>query len=119
MLAYGGGLGTTVQSLQGGNDVQGLQSIPANAAAWAQRNGCGPDPADRQIAADVTLRTFSCPGDGEVELYSIIGGGHTWPGTPTQIYPDPLVGPTTTSINATQIIWDFFRTHPLPGRIGG
>ncbi|WP_249643588.1 alpha/beta hydrolase family esterase [Nocardia sputi] len=56
------------------------------------------------------------PGRGHVELYSIIDGGHTWPGHPSLASPVPLVGTTTTtSISADQVMWHFFRAHPLAG----
>jgi polyhydroxybutyrate depolymerase len=44
-------------------------------------------------------------------LYSIIGGGHTWPGA----IPLPKFGLTTTQINASATIWAFFAAHPLAG----
>jgi polyhydroxybutyrate depolymerase len=42
-------------------------------------------------------------------LYSIIGGGHTWPGA----IPIPRLGLTTKQIDASSAIWDFFAAHPL------
>ncbi|MEV5649258.1 hypothetical protein AB0L57_13485 [Nocardia sp. NPDC052254] len=91
----------------------GPQSVPANAEAWARRNGCSGAPAQRPITPDVDLTSYSCPAAGEVELYSVRDGGHTWPGSPLPS-PAPLTGTTTTSINANQLIWDFFRAHPTP-----
>jgi polyhydroxybutyrate depolymerase len=44
-------------------------------------------------------------------LYSIIGGGHTWPGS----IPIATFGMTTNQINASDTIWAFFATHPLHG----
>ncbi|MEU1996564.1 PHB depolymerase family esterase [Nocardia gamkensis] len=92
-------------------------SIPAQAAAWARRNGCGPDPIGRQIASDVTLSSYPCPAGTAVEFYSIIEGGHTWPGNPSVVSPVPLVGATTASISADEIMWDFFVAHPLEGPV--
>ncbi|MGW0007141.1 hypothetical protein ACWDT6_25315 [Nocardia grenadensis] len=43
----------------------------------------------------------------------MIGGGHLWFGTPSEIFPAALVGTDTESISATALIWDFFRAHPL------
>ncbi|NKY31026.1 alpha/beta hydrolase family esterase [Nocardia gamkensis] len=93
----------------------GPESIPAQAAAWARRNGCGLDPIGRQIASDVTLSSYPCPAGSAVEFYSIIEGGHTWPGNPSVVSPVPLVGATTASISADEIMWDFFLAHPLEG----
>lgn len=95
----------------------GPESIPAQAAAWARRNGCAGEPVQRQIASDVTLSSYPCPAASAVELYTIIEGGHTWPGNPSVVSPAPLVGATTTSIDADRIMWDFFLAHPLDGPI--
>ncbi len=119
LVAYGGGQGANAHFLpgvgQGTVPGPAPTSIPANAAAWAHRNGCGAQPQQRTIAADVTLTTYPCPADATVELYSVLGGGHTWPGNPSAVSPTPLVGTTTRSINATQLMWDFFQAHPLTG----
>jgi polyhydroxybutyrate depolymerase len=115
LLNYQGGLGPIIRFLP---VVQQLPSIPASAADLARHNGCGAEPTDQRITADVIRRTFPCPHDGDVALYTVVNGGHTWPGTPSQIYPAALVGPTTMSISATGIMWDFFLAHPLPTEIG-
>ena len=87
-------------------------SIPAWTANWARRNRCEPDPVESAIAADVTRREYShCADSATVVLYTVQGGGHTWPGgTPM---PERMVGPTSTSIDATTQMWTFFRNHPL------
>jgi polyhydroxybutyrate depolymerase len=46
-----------------------------------------------------------------VALYTIYNGGHTWPDG-LQYLPESLVGRTTHDINANNVIWDFFLTHP-------
>lgn len=64
------------------------------------------------VASDVERRTYPGCRDGTaVELYVIDGGGHTWPGSPGA--PEKL-GPTTTSIDATALMWAFFERHPRP-----
>jgi polyhydroxybutyrate depolymerase len=53
--------------------------------------------------------TYEGCDDGiDVELYSVEGGGHTWPGSAIEI------GPTTKTVDATKIALDFFDSHPLP-----
>lgn len=47
----------------------------------------------------------------EVVLYIIGGGGHTWPGRP---FGGGLLGRYTMNFQADDVIWDFFRRHPLP-----
>jgi polyhydroxybutyrate depolymerase len=87
-------------------------STPRWAANWARRNRCGANPVESTVAADVIRRAYTnCADDAAVVLYTIQGGGHTWPGgTPL---PKWFVGPTTRSINATSLMWSFFGEHPL------
>jgi len=83
--------------------------------SWARRNRCAPEPIDSVVAEDVTRRAYpDCAGDAAVVLYTIQGGGHTWPGgTPM---PEWFVGRTSRSIDATSEMWEFFREHPLAER---
>ena len=87
-------------------------NVPRWAANWARRNGCGPNPVESTVAADVTRREYtSCADNAAVVLYTIRGGGHTWPGgTPL---PEWFVGRTSRSIDATRLMWAFFSDHPL------
>ena len=48
-----------------------------------------------------------------VALYTVRGGGHTWPGG-RQYLPKFMVGHTSQDINATRVIWDFFKSAPAP-----
>ncbi len=81
-------------------------------ANWARRNRCGANPIESTVARDVTRRAYTnCADDAAVVLYTIQGGGHTWPGgTPL---PKWFVGRTTRSIDATSLMWSFFSEHPL------
>lgn len=49
-----------------------------------------------------------CRDGSEVELCTIVNGGHAWPGGA------PLVGKTSTDIDASSTIIDFFDKHPMP-----
>ncbi len=96
------------------------QTIPTEEVVkkWVDHDGCGPattdvlpdlDPGDGTYVS----RTRYSVGRGgtEVMLYRIEGGGHTWPGGP-QYLPMGLVGRVCRDIDATSIIWDFFKSHP-------
>ncbi|HEY2395702.1 MAG TPA: PHB depolymerase family esterase [Rudaea sp.] len=48
-----------------------------------------------------------------VSLVSLAGGGHTWPGG-TQYLPKLIVGAVCPELDASRVIWDFFRQHPKP-----
>jgi polyhydroxybutyrate depolymerase len=86
--------------------------IPKWVAAWAQRNRCAPSPVDTIVAPDVVRRTYArCVDGASVVFYTIIGGGHTWPGG--EPLPEWFAGRTTASISATDRMWEFFRQHPL------
>jgi polyhydroxybutyrate depolymerase len=92
--------------------------VPTWAANWARRNRCGPDPVESAVSPDVTRREYTnCAGDAAVVLYSIEGGGHTWPGG--KALPEWFVGPTSRGLDATRQMWTFFRAHRLPRRSQG
>jgi polyhydroxybutyrate depolymerase len=83
-------------------------------AAWAERNTCVSQFADEPVAADVALSRYFCPTGTEVGFYRIAGGGHAWPGSAFSRQVESVVGFTTFSIHASDIMWDFFAHHPLP-----
>jgi polyhydroxybutyrate depolymerase len=93
-------------------------SIPAWTATWARRNRCGPTPADSMVAPDVTrIEYLNCAEDATVVLYRVEGGGHTWPGGGP--LPEWFAGRTSRNIDATGLMWAFFREHRLMGRSHG
>ena len=90
-------------------------STPKWAANWARRNRCGPKPVESVVAVDVTRRAYTgCADHADVVLYTIQGGGHTWPGGGP--LPEWFVGRTTRSVEATRLMWAFFLGHPLQGK---
>ncbi|MGO8873724.1 MAG: alpha/beta hydrolase family esterase [Acidimicrobiales bacterium] len=90
-------------------------SVPVAAQRWAAHNGCSANPARSQPEAEVTLTAYSgCSGGADVELYSIVGEGHEWPGGPTLPRTvTRLLGPQTDAISANSVMWAFFTDHPL------
>ena len=123
-IAFEGGLGESARDLPSpdGSDrtlgesgvadrIKG-PSIPEVTAAWAKRNGCTSEPTESKIADDVTLIEFSCPRGAEAELYRITDGGHTWPGSEFSKAIESAVGHTTFSIDANEVMWEFFVDHP-------
>jgi polyhydroxybutyrate depolymerase len=88
--------------------------IPMWTANWAQRNRCTSSPVESVVAIDVTrLEYADCANDADVVLYTIIGGGHTWPGG--MPLPEWFAGSTSNSVDATSQMWAFFRAHRLRG----
>jgi polyhydroxybutyrate depolymerase len=69
---------------------------------------------ESEVATDVTCLQYThCADDATVVLYTLRGGGHSWPGG--KPLPKWFVGPTNRSIDATSLMWAFFREHPLRG----
>jgi len=115
-LGKGAGTGTTVpEAPLPTADLNG-PGYPANAAAWAARNGCTGKPKDHQLTATVIQRTWTCPATSPVVFDIITGGGHSWPGSAFSQKIAKVVGPTDMSINATDVIWSFFQRFALPAK---
>jgi polyhydroxybutyrate depolymerase len=122
-VAYDGGYGPSVAKLPAPDGSgrtlgdlgvltgAGPPSIPANLATWATLDGCSDaPPSQTAVTSDVTLIAYAgCA----VELYRVTGGGHAWPGSALSAAIENIVGPTTMSISADELIWDFFVAHPL------
>jgi polyhydroxybutyrate depolymerase len=87
-------------------------AVQADVARWAAAMGCsGSTPG--QESTDVATETYTgCTQGVTVALWTVQGGGHTWPGGTT--VPDG-VGFQTETITATQAILDAFDTTPSTG----
>lgn len=83
--------------------------IAAWTANWARRNRCAASPIESATAADVTRIQYTDCAEDAV-LYRIEGGGHTWPGG--RLLPEWALGRTSRGIDATSLMWAFFRDHP-------
>ncbi len=87
-------------------------SVPQFARNWAATNKCLENESTPQAGEISSVSYTHCAQNADVVLYTIIGGGHTWPGdTPAAT---PTWGYTTEQIDATQLMWQFFEQHPLP-----
>lgn len=53
-----------------------------------------------------------CENGAEVVLYAVEGGGHTWPGG-LQYLPELVIGRTSRDFDASEVIWQFFKEHPM------
>jgi polyhydroxybutyrate depolymerase len=94
----GGGIGTN------------YKSVATTIDGWTQRNGCG---ASTQTAFDMGDATCAvhqgCMAGADVELCTIDGGGHQWPGGESS---GIFNGKVSTDLDATDTIWAFFVAHP-------
>jgi polyhydroxybutyrate depolymerase len=86
--------------------------VRRSVSEWAKTLGCDGLATISHPSQNVELSTYArcVGGDGEALLYTIIGGGHTWPGATLVI--SPLLGETTAEINASMTIWSFLAAHP-------
>ena len=94
-----------------GQPNAGLPGTERNMAGWAELDGCDATPQITTIGTEVQHSVWSgCDRGAAIELYTVLGGGHTWPGSPIKV--DHL-GATTAQIDATALVLDFFDAHPL------
>lgn len=83
---------------------------------WRKHNGCDSKktivdlPDKENDGTSVSKQTFNkCKKGGDVVLYKINGGGHTWAGG-LEILSERLLGKTSRDINACDEIWEFFKS---------
>jgi len=81
---------------------------------WAVGLGCDGLARISRPAAHVELSTFvrCLLGDGEALLYTIIDGGHTWPGAALDL--PAMSGPTNHEVDASELIAAFFDARGGP-----
>lgn len=119
LVPYGGG---TIVGPLGRVERGEVVSTADTVVWWVRRNHCAAEPRVTMLpdaAADDGTRVQRAlyrGGDhgSEVALYTVIGGGHTWPGGP-QYLPPRLVGRVCRDIDANEVIWDFFKRHRRNG----
>ncbi len=107
-VPYAGGPGRAF-AVNGNPRVDGPPVESVN-ATWRSIDACGPPTS--ATAGDVTTQTAGCADGRTVELISVAGAGHQWPGgqrTP----PAELAGvpEPSTAFDATDTIWRFFDAH--------
>ncbi len=98
-----------------------VQSAAAATAFWAVKNGCPATqvqttvlPQQVKDGTTVALTRFTqCPADAAVSLYTVNGGGHTWPGSPDGAYT-AFLGRTSQNLDATIALWQFLTPYSLP-----
>jgi polyhydroxybutyrate depolymerase len=79
---------------------------------WLAADSCPTTPQTKSFA-DIQHDTYAnCAQGIAVELYTIIGGQHAWPGSAGPAWPGG--DEPTQTISATQLMWDFFIAHPKP-----
>ena len=109
VIAFHGMLDTIIP--YEGRDFGNNPSVHDWITDWASRNGCNPRPIIETPYPTVIQETWEgCNQDATVILYSFENAGHTWPGSE---FGDKFGG-ATDLVNATDLIWAFFKDHPMP-----
>lgn len=104
------GLDDNIVPYDGGTPQIMLPPIEEWATAWGVRNGCSSSPNITTPVDTVTVRTWSnCQNNADVILYTLANHGHSWPGSP--VMPRSI---TSQAVNATDLMWEFFKAHPMP-----
>jgi polyhydroxybutyrate depolymerase len=92
--------------------VTRIESAQQAAQRWSRLDGCtasarrpGPDPTV------VVTRWSPCRSGAAVELWTVGGAGHTWPGG-LQYLPPAIIGSTSAAFSASRVTWAFFAAHP-------
>ncbi len=114
MIAFHGTADPIVPYLGGpsrGSEAR-LPVIPDWMAARAGLNGCDETPTALPSSGEASgLRYSGCDQGAEVDFYTIAGGGHSWPGGDP--LPEWIVGHTSQDIDATRVMWEFFRRFAI------
>lgn len=94
-----------------------MKSVPDTIAFWVRHNGCSRTPtSERQVGAARQIMYGSCAEGTEVVLWQLDDGGHTWPGgkiSRAEEWYD--VGKVNHDIVASDLMWEFFKKHPMTG----
>ena len=118
-IPYGGGIGSgpaglglTPETIAGLVFMAERPGAVASSTAWAEHNGCASGPEKSTVHDPVTRQVWTgCAERSTVELFTIAGGEHTWPGSVGMASYVSLLGPVSNAVNANDLIWDFFDTH--------
>jgi len=91
--------------------IENVPPIEDSLKEWERMLGCGPQVQTARGNGVLQITYDQCAKGGEVEYYRVRGLGHIWPGGTNRL-PEKLVGKPSDSLNATDVIWDFFKAHP-------
>lgn len=97
----------------GGVTPGGVHFMPVAEAIqfWVDFNSCPPEPQRSESGSIIHDLYTPCQQNVSVELYTIVGGKHAWPGGEAV---SQRMGEPNMEISATALIWEFFLAHPMP-----
>jgi polyhydroxybutyrate depolymerase len=88
--------------------VHEVRSLASAVDFWRRHDGCSENTQSEVDGAVRRTRYPSCSGGSEVELVTIEGGGHSWPGGDRLAR---FLDPPSPSLDATAEVWRFFARH--------
>ena len=90
------------------------EPIGDSVGAWRAMLGCTDITRTLVDSGGVKgIEWHKCAKGGVVEYYLVAGLGHVWPGGTSRL-PERWVGKASDKLNATAVIWEFFKSHPRP-----
>ena len=85
------------------------------AQRWSTLDRCTPTPTVTSGSGYTLTDYGGCTGGVSVELYSLNGEGHEWPGGPRLPRSiTSILGPQSQAVDANAVTWAFFGAHTLP-----
>lgn len=97
-----------------GNGISGVYCPPLDSVfnVWSVNNGCTSSP---QVVVSNNAYTYTrwapCNSNSSIHYYLTEDGGHGWPGG---LPGGPNSDTPSTSINANDLLWEFFQQYQLP-----
>ena len=83
-------------------------SVNESVSFWVEHNQCDSTPKiEISESGNIIKKTYANgSGGSEVVVYTVVDGVHGWFGAPDLPYKYPC------EISATDLIWEFFESHP-------
>ena len=95
----------------GADEKQKFTSVKDTIQLWVAKDECLLKPLSEQLGNILHDTYTPCMGGTAIELYTVNGGEHAWPGGESV---SQEIGKPTQEILATELIWKFFAAHPKP-----
>jgi polyhydroxybutyrate depolymerase len=120
IVPYGGGSPTGIGLIYQGAEPPVFRAVEESFDAYREIASCDltPAPGEQNGAASCRIHR-GCDAEIEVELCTIDGGGHTWPGGDAQVLSEAFgvlafaLGATSQDLDANRRIWSFFERYRL------
>jgi polyhydroxybutyrate depolymerase len=91
--------------------VENRPPVEDSLKEWERMLECGPEVQTARSKGVLEVAYDQCAKGGEVEYYRVTGLGHIWPGGKSRL-SEKWVGKPSDALNATDVIWEFFKAHP-------